>query len=316
MVASSFALGLASACGAPCVDDGLHAKQTGAACLAQTTTSGESTTTTTTTSKQDTTSTGVTTTGDTSSGETTMALTSAPDTSTTASSSETTTSETTTTGDSSGGSSGVDLQEACDDDVQDPGETGVSCGGVCLMFGPQYQCDNSEGCALDGDCKSGHCHKTGTCVELLCDNDSFDEGFEFHIDCGLNCPGCGLAIPCDDQDPNACLIGVCIMGQCALDPTCNDDEGPIGDETDVDCGGPLCGPSCKHEQQCEVPGDCIANSCVDGVCDDLHCKNNVRDGGETDIDCGGPCAPCANSLICHADPDCGFSGCFGGICGG
>lgn len=55
----------------------------------------------------------------------------------------------------------------------------------------------------------------------------------------------------------------------ALDqiPTCTDNI-RNGDETDVDCGGPLCN-GCKENKNCRIDNDCRSNACIDEKCVDL-----------------------------------------------
>lgn len=48
-------------------------------------------------------------------------------------------------------------------------------------------------------------------------------------------------------------------------PTCNDGI-QYGEETDVDCGGPICN-GCDDGQVCEIADDCLSNVCLDGICD-------------------------------------------------
>ena len=312
-VAWSIALGLACACGRPCVDDGLHAKQSGAACLAQTTSTASTGTSAAASTGH------LTTPPDLTSGDATdCSCTDASSDATTAAVTGTTTTATTTaatTGAATSDTGSTGLFADCSNLEKDPGETDLDCGGVCVELDPQKTCDDDLGCLGDGDCKSQHCHDDAdVCVDMACDNGVHDVGMDYHIDCGGQiCPGCGLGLPCGG--PDQCAVGMCVAGVCALMGTCHDDEFNDLEESDVDCGK-LCGPSCKHEQMCEGPGDCISDSCVDGVCDDPQCKDGVQNGDETDIDCGGSCAPCSGGYDCIADPDCMFAGCFFGKCGG
>ena len=47
--------------------------------------------------------------------------------------------------------------------------------------------------------------------------------------------------------------------------TCSDDV-QNGDETDVDCGGPVC-PACADGKKCVLSRDCASSVCTDGICD-------------------------------------------------
>ncbi|MCA9620417.1 MAG: hypothetical protein KC731_15450 [Myxococcales bacterium] len=64
----------------------------------------------------------------------------------------------------------------------------------------------------------------------------------------------------------------------ATAPSC-DDGRHDGSETDVDCGGPDCGP-CDHGDACETYVDCASRRCSDLVCvpcnGDADCKDSGR----------------------------------------
>ncbi len=83
--------------------------------------------------------------------------------------------------------------------------------------------------------------------------------------------------------------GVCIFYSCT-DGIMN------GQETGVDCGGPLCDP-------CETCSDGLLNQNEDdvdcgGVCPPCpSCVDNVQNGQETEIDCGGPECPACPSCF-------------------
>lgn len=298
-----FVGGGVAACNKTCVDDGLHSNQDPAACVAATTTATSTSDTeatyasTATTYGADTTT---TTTGDSDSDGTTLGLTSAPDTST---STSTSTSTDTTTGTTDAMTSGEgNVPETCDDGLLNQDESDVDCGGVCVA--DDKPCPLKGLCNLDTDCEDPYpCHPMGVCVEPLCNNGLFDQGIEAHVDCGSSCgPLCGLGIPCDG--PPDCAPGLgCYGGHCAMNGQCGDGE-QTADETDLDCGGPLCGPSCRQFQMCDVGADCITNSCIDSVCDDPLCQDDLQNHGETDVDCGGPCAPCFAQDQCVANSDC------------
>ncbi len=82
---------------------------------------------------------------------------------------------------------------------------------------------------------------------------------------------CGLA--------GDCLSNLCTAQICRPPPTCRDDI-RNGDETDVDCGGPVC-PRCLVGEQCLIGTDCIT----------LRCTSNV-------------CAPQPVTPLCTTDADC------------
>ncbi len=83
---------------------------------------------------------------------------------------------------------------------------------------------------------------------------------------------------------------------------CSDDR-INGDETDVDCGGPLC-PKCLAGQLCAGNGDCTTGLCQLARCVEPTCSDGVKNGAETDVDCGGTCAKCAVTKSCMGASDC------------
>ncbi len=114
----------------------------------------------------------------------------------------------------------------------------------------------------------------------------------------LTSPGCGSEPPpsCNDGIQNGQETGVDCGGPvCPPCPTCFDGI-QNGQETGVDCGGPVCPPcpTCfdgiQNGQETGV--DCGGPVCppcpVEPTCDD-----GIQNGQETGVDCGGPdCPPC------------------------
>jgi hypothetical protein len=98
---------------------------------------------------------------------------------------------------------------------------------------------------------------------------------------------------------------------------CNDHV-TDGNETDVDCGGPMC-TACGSNMACKQDRDCQSKLCnSDGKCQPPSCSDNLLNGSETDVDCGGPdCPPCAAGKMCAGDNDCRPNLCVhdGGVCG-
>jgi hypothetical protein len=96
-------------------------------------------------------------------------------------------------------------------------------------------------------------------------------------------------------------------------PTCSDAL-RNGDETDVDCGGPTCGP-CAVGRACATAGDCLERVCDALVCSAPTCTDAVRNGDEADLDCGGAaCAPCLDGRACVGDADCASALCVETVC--
>jgi hypothetical protein len=78
-----------------------------------------------------------------------------------------------------------------------------------------------------------------------------------------------------------------------------------GDETDTDCGGPVCYP-CYPNSICQADRDCRAGTCDAGYCRDASCYDGMKNGSEAEVDCGGECnacpprlsdCPCASSAV-------------------
>jgi hypothetical protein len=86
-----------------------------------------------------------------------------------------------------------------------------------------------------------------------------------------------------------------------------------GQETDVDCGGPNCGP-CAAKSSCSKDGDCRSGRCDGGTCAAPTCSDGLQNGTETGTDCGGRCTPCSTGTGCRVDGDCQSGVCLQGTC--
>ena len=88
----------------------------------------------------------------------------------------------------------------------------------------------------------------------------------------------------------------------------------MGDETDVDCGGPIA-PSCADGRMCSMADDCLNRVCNGGLCAQATDTDAVQNGDETDVDCGGPTAPpCGDGKNRSVGRDCTSAVCAGGLC--
>ena len=98
------------------------------------------------------------------------------------------------------------------------------------------------------------------------------------------------------------------------------------DETDIDCGGGICGTLekkfCAPLKGCELFADCASNVCIAGFCEASSCTNARQDGTETDIDCGGTACVtegfvCSEGQRCKLNADCvsGTRCISSGLCG-
>jgi len=92
-----------------------------------------------------------------------------------------------------------------------------------------------------------------------------------------------------------------------------DDSLKNGDETDLDCGGRICGP-CLDGKTCAMGTDCQSAICTNTVCQPPSCTDLALNGDETDLNCGGSCAPCAQGRSCSTDDDCSTANCTAKLC--
>lgn len=131
-----------------------------------------------------------------------------------------------------GGGTGGDEPEGGSGPTCDPAE----CNGTVEPCGTQ-SCEDDvctlsdvpEGTACVGE--SGVCNLLGECVECVANGD---------------CPNNG----------DTCSKGECVPASCS--------NGIIdGGETDLNCGGPNCGP-CDPGEMCLVDGDCTTGNCPNG----------------------------------------------------
>ncbi len=152
---------------------------------------------------------------------------------------------------------------ACGNGVQDPGETGVDCGGVC------GSCPNAA-CTKPSDCASHVC-VAQTCAAPSC-TDGLQNGNESDTDCGGNaCSKCPAPKGC--WTGNDCVEGKCVAGSCTS-PGCTDGT-TSGNETDTDCGGPDC-TACADGKACKLNTDCKSGNCVAKTCKPAGAVNWVE----------------------------------------
>jgi cysteine-rich repeat protein len=151
------------------------------------------------------------------------------------------------------------------------------------------------------------------CGELECELDVPSCNRSLLFNCEVladGCPGLVLVEDCGSGD----LVCTAVEGvsTCAAEPAC--DDGIFnGTETDLDCGGD-CDP-CRDGRQCDTAGDCISNSCVEGICTAPSCTDGQVNGVETDVDCGGAaCDPCDDDSSCSEAIDCVSGVCDSGFC--
>jgi hypothetical protein len=168
------------------------------------------------------------------------------------------------------------IQQADPSDLPDDGNdcTSDACNQGMPAFSPVAEhtaCNTAGGhfcdgmshcveCTQAGDCSSGVCGPTNTCVASSC-GDHIQNGNETDTDCGGNmCPKCTTGDTC--MVNGDCTGNLCSNGHCA--PTCSDTV-QNGAETDVDCGGGTC-PACVLGDTCGGDSDCQQQSCKSGTC--------------------------------------------------
>ena len=97
--------------------------------------------------------------------------------------------------------------------------------------------------------------------------------------------------------------GVCVDPDSDHPPQC-DDGRQSGQQTDVDCGGPLCAP-CSVDAGCDEDDDCATEFCHQGSCLNLCLREETRCNGDcfdTDTDsehCGQCDRACGDDETCE-----------------
>ena len=197
---------------------------------------------------------------------------------------------------------------SCTTGVKDGTETDVDCGGLCMA-----NCANGKGCKNGNDCISGICTASKCAAPGPTCFDGMMNGTESDTDCGGSCAlKCAIDDSCNTGAD--CASTVCTGGVCtAAGPTCSDTM-KNGAETDVDCGGPTCGP-CANTKMCVANTDCLSVSCVTNACAATQCSDGMKNGTETSTDCGGAtCLKCGLAKACTANSDCQSNNCVAMIC--
>lgn len=204
--------------------------------------------------------------------------------------------------------------EECDegDNNSDNGACTLSCAaaycGDGLTWEEMEQCDDGNNDNDDG-CLEG-CLISGCGDGFVGPGEACDDGNDIDGDGCNNCalPGCGDGIveneeQCDDgNEDDFDYCGNCIAATCT-------DGIHNGGETDVDCGGPDCGP-CQTNDMCNEGDDCIYGECTSGTCDlpksclDIIENNQHAPSGIYDIDPDGEHGPNSRlPVYCDMDHD-------------
>jgi plastocyanin len=179
---------------------------------------------------------------------------------------------------------------------------------------------------INDDCKTNTCGGSvnddtdpfddqNDCTDDACDagtpiNTAKAEGTACASNSGAFCDGAKKCVEC-------IVGGDCATGVCGVDHTCAPvscgDGTKNGAETDVDCGGPLCG-KCMMGLTCAIGGDCMEGVCnpVLKTCSAPSCTDGVKNSDETDVDCGGlTCNDCITGQACGNPADCASKVCTG-----
>jgi hypothetical protein len=175
-----------------------------------------------------------------------------------------------------------------------PRPAGAACaapggGSVCDGAGSCVECNHTRDCAPGFYCDVKHHCGSAPCTDL---------------DCGGACPPCDLGKRCQldaDCQSYACdaASATCIQNQCL-------DHVQDGNETDLDCGGGICG-GCELGQACLLDQDCRSQACdtLSHQCVSDQCADHRTDGAESGVDCGGGlCPSCAVGQACKNNLDC------------
>jgi hypothetical protein len=232
--------------------------------------------------------------------------------------------------------------------------------------------NDGQTCSAGSECLSGHC-ANGYCCNSDCTTNCYScaisgsegtctlvgQGDDPDPDCAGNerCDGSGNCLLVDGQTCNGnseCLSDICVNGYCC-NSTCalncyscqlSGSEGtctivPSGNDPDPDCSsGQLCDGSggCKRAdgQGCNNDGQCLSDSCVDGVCCNSDCNAEcyscqvagsvgtctvVGQGDDPDPDClsnercdgSGSCL-LVDGQSCTNDGQCVSGSCADGYC--
>lgn len=120
------------------------------------------------------------------------------------------------------------IGDACMNQVKDPNESDIDCGGSCVPCPPPKKCNTGA------DCQYGVCD-ANTCVTPNY-SDGVKNGPETDVDCGGPAPKkCAAGQACAGNTD--CVSGLCKKGACQF--TCWNDV-QDAEEDGVDCGGAAC----------------------------------------------------------------------------
>lgn len=232
----------------------------------------------------------------------------------------------------------VPVKSACLSDDQCAGPPDSRCGiGRCVVG--ICELEIWAGTALEsqfpGDCKTTFCGFDGTAVSSIDVGDVPRDGNPCTYD---SCDGDRISnaalpdnYPCPGKDFGICILGRCLDCSMSLGSICPGglmckenqcvpsscvDAFMNGEESDTDCGGPIC-VRCPTGQACKTKDDCESSVCGEGICKEATCNDGVKNEFETGVDCGypdGPANSCADGEGCKSSIDCRSAVCYLGVC--
>jgi len=171
---------------------------------------------------------------------------------------------------------------------------------------PRTVTDTSDPLEDGLECTLDTCNSDGTSSSELA-----PQGYACNQNGGKVCDGTGKCVQCNFS-ADCAGGGPCSSGKC-VPPECGD-ASKNGDESDIDCGGPVCAP-CGTGKSCGAHADCESKVCIAGTCQEATCGDATQNADETDVDCGGPtCDDCADGKGCLQAGDCVSNVCMGGQC--
>ena len=238
----------------------------------------------------------------------------------------------------------IAISRSCGDIKCSPGERclGNTCVPENCTSGLEDSCPDKFDCTTDTDCASGADCAIIECVDFVCtarpNNEVCESGQV--CDVGRGCvkepESCQSVTDCKATacetatcvpelgychygfiDNVVCVVGgeqgTCYQGVCS---SCGDSQ-MNQEETDVDCGGPVCG-GCEVGKMCGRDRDCVAtavcNLQTSGLCEDVFlCGNGSQEDNGThrevcddgdQIDDASCTADCLAGPSCSSDADC------------
>lgn len=199
-----------------------------------------------------------------------------------------------------------DYADKCEDTVSDcPVELNLSSPNAgCPKSCADRKCWTDSYCSkCDGNCEACGGGNWQLCTKEVCESCSEDCIFTFVKEVnGIKYGNCTTCVGDECEELKEKEIDECSDGI------------KNNQETDVDCGGPVClpcdvGESCKYNSDCKDDLKCDGDECIEPPEED-KCNNKKWDPLETDVDCGGICLKeCDIGQKCDKDKDC-----ISGVC--